>query len=113
MQAHGVDGRVIPLARPNRPALVIPDLAELTGPTEGTVELPLRLAWSPPNRFDLAVRDDLLWMYEIVLREAVHPDELRLFLDGPTLTAVWARLNLPRGVRQAWAARHPLLRQAA
>jgi hypothetical protein len=34
--------------------LVAADLADLTGPAEGVVELPLRLFWSAPDRtFDL------------------------------------------------------------
>jgi len=113
MHTRSADGRVVPLARPNRPALVLSDLAELTGPTEGTVEPPQRLCWTPPHRFNLATRDDLRWMYEIVLREAIHADELRRFLHGPTLRDIWPELNLPRGVRQAWEAHHPQLRRAA
>ena len=52
-------------------------------------------------------------MYENVLREAVRIDELRDYLHGPTLVRVWPQLNLPRGVRAAWEARHPMLRRAA
>jgi hypothetical protein len=94
------------LARPHRPVLVAGTLSELTGPTGGLVELPLRLWWNPQRTFDLDHDDALLWMYENVLREAVRVDELRTYLHGPTLTKVWRRLNLPRGVRAAWEARH-------
>jgi len=99
------------LARPQRPALVAATLRELTGPTRGIVELPLRLWWNPQHTFDLDEPDMLLWMYENVLREAVRADELRAYLHGPTLARVWGQLNLPRGVRAAWEARHPRLRQ--
>lgn len=92
---------------------VLRDLRELRGPTTGVVRLPLRLAWTPPQRFDLAILDDLRWMYEIVLREAIHADELRQFIDGPTLVRLWPELNLPRGVRRAWEDHHPALRRAA
>ena len=38
-------------ARPGRGVLVIDDLADLNGPTAGTVDLPLRLFWHPNRRF--------------------------------------------------------------
>jgi hypothetical protein len=98
------------LARPHRPVLVTGSLRELTGPRHGLVELPLRLWWNPHRTFDLDQPTMLLWMYENVLREAVRVDELRAHLHGPTLIRVWPQLNLPRGVRAAWEARHPRLR---
>ena len=101
---------VVHLARPHRPVLVAGTLAELAGPAHGPVELPLRLWWNPNRVFDLDRHDSLLWMYENVLREAVHVDELRRHLHGPTLVRVWPELNLPRGVRAAWEARHKALR---
>ena len=55
----------------------------------------------------------LAWMYENVLREAIRVEELRTYVHGPTLVAVWPQLNLPRAVRAAWEARHPRLRLAA
>jgi len=101
------------LARPYRPVLVAGTIGELVGPEHGMVELPLRLWWNPQRTFDLAEPTMLLWMYENVLREAVRIDELRGYLHGPTLLRVWPELNLPRGVRAAWEARHPMLRRAA
>jgi hypothetical protein len=91
--------------------LVASTLDELTGPTEGLVELPHRLVWQAPRlrRFDLAEPFDLQRMYEIVLCEAIRFAELRAWLDGSTLRRVWPDLYLPRGVRQAWEDRHPLL----
>jgi hypothetical protein len=99
------------LARPHRPVLVAGTLAELTGPRHGLVELPLRLWWNPQRAFDLDQLDSLRWMYENVLREAVRVEELRTYLHGPTLLTVWPELNLPRGVRAAWEARHARLRR--
>ena len=98
------------LARPQRPVVVAGTLTELTGPTSGLVELPLRLWWQPQRAFDLGVPTMLCWMYENVLREAIRVDELRAYLNGPTLARLWPELNLPRGVRAAWEARHPRLR---
>jgi hypothetical protein len=96
-------------SRPGRLALVAASLDELQGPTGGIVELPHRLIWQAPpmRRFNL---DDLYQqrrVYEIVLREAVRVDEMRTWLDGPTLHRLWPELYLPRGVRRAWEERHP------
>jgi hypothetical protein len=103
----------IHLARPHRPVLVAGTLGELTGPTHGLVELPLRLWWGPQGAFDLGEPTMLTWMYENVLREAIRVDELRAYVNGAVLPEVWPDLNLPRAVRAAWEARHPRLRLAA
>jgi hypothetical protein len=103
----------VPLARPHRPVLVAGTLGELTGPTTGLVELPLRLWWGPQGAFDLDDPTMLAWMYENVLRESIRVGELRAYLDGTTLVRIWPQLNLPRAVRAAWEARHPRLRFAA
>ncbi|MET0956525.1 MAG: hypothetical protein ABWY68_11300 [Cryobacterium sp.] len=99
------------LARPHRPVLVAGTLRELTGPRHGRVDLPLRLWWNPNRTFNLDDPDTLMWMYENVLREAVRIDELRTYLHGPTLVRLWPGLNLPRGVRAAWEARHRSLQR--
>jgi hypothetical protein len=94
--------------------LVAADLADLRGPAEGVVELPLRLFWSAPDRrFDLGDLDMLRSMYEKVLRDAIRMDELTTYLNGGRLAAVWPGLFLPRDVRRAWEDQHPVLRRAA
>jgi hypothetical protein len=100
-------------AHRGRRTLVAADLAGLQGPTTGTVELPLRLFWSPDRLFDLDAPGMLDWMYQTVLREATQPDDLTAFLDGDTLVARWPELFLPRGVRAAWEDQHPALRAAS
>ena len=101
-------------SRPGRLAVVAVSLADLRGPSEGTVELPLRLFWSSPDRtFDLSVPYMLRSMYETVLVEASRPEDLSTYLDGDTLIALWPDLHLPKGVRQAWEERHQVLRPAA
>jgi hypothetical protein len=99
-------------ARRGRRTLVAADLAGLTGPATGTVELPLRLFWCPDRTFDLDAPGMLAWMYQTVLREATRPEDLTAFLNGDTLAAHWPELSLPRHVRQAWENRHPILRAA-
>lgn len=101
-------------SRPGRLAVVAASLADLRGPTEGTVELPLWLYWSSPDRtFDLSAPYMLRSMYEIVLIEASRPEDLATYLNGDTLIALWPSLFLPKGVRQAWEEQHPVLRPAA
>jgi hypothetical protein len=98
-------------SRPGRGVVVAPSLADLQGPTEGTVELPLWLFWScPGHAFDLGDPDMRLWLYQTVLREAGSLQDLTAHLDGDTLIALWPDLYLPKGVRQAWEDVHPLLR---
>lgn len=100
-------------SRPGRAVLVAVSLDSLRGPAEGTVELPLWLFWSAPDRtFDLSRPSMVRSMYETVLGEATRPDDLTGWLDRDTLIRVWPSLYLPRGVRQAWEERHPALRAA-
>jgi hypothetical protein len=92
-----------------RPYAVASSLADLLGPTSGTVVLDRRLAWSGHARYDLANPRRLASMYETVLREATSPDELARWLHGPTLVRLWPELVLPPQVRQLWEARFPEL----
>ena len=101
-------------ARPGRRAIVVIDLADLRGPVDGKVRLPLRLYWSGPSPvFDLGEPYLARWLYQIVLREASRPEDLTGYLDRDTLIALWPELALPKGVRQAWEEHHPQLRAAA
>ena len=101
-------------ARPGRRAVVADSLADLQGPAEGMVELPIWLFWSSPDHtFDLGKPFMLRSLYETVLVEASRPEDLAAYLDGGTLVALWPDLHLPKGVRQAWEDRHPVLRTAA
>jgi hypothetical protein len=95
-------------SRPGRGVVVAASLAELCGPTEGVVELPIWLFWQPDRRFDLGEPGMLRWMYQTVLREAARAEDLG-YLNGELLAAVWPELCLPPGVRQAWADQHPAL----
>jgi hypothetical protein len=97
-------------SRPGRRAVVTSSLTDLRGPTEGMVQLPLWLNWScPGHAFDLGDPDMRHWLYQTVLREAASSADLTAYLDGDTLVALWPSLYLPRGVRQAWEDRHPVL----
>lgn len=85
-----------------RPYTVPETLEELTGPTSGVVELPVRLDWSEQGRYDLSDPKQLRLMYEVVIRESMTVDDLRAYLDGATLRRVWRQLWLPGKVRQLW-----------
>jgi hypothetical protein len=75
MQAAGAAAvRTRHYVRPGRGAIVITDLADLGGPVDGTVTLPLWLYWSGPSPpFDLGVPSMRRWLYEIVLRRPPGP----------------------------------------
>jgi hypothetical protein len=48
---------------------------------------------NPTGRVNLDHPAQLAWLYETVLREAATADELRAWLDGPTLVRIWADLS--------------------
>src|SRR5215472_15933828 len=70
-------------SRPGRHAVVVASLADLRGPAEGTVELPIWLYWSSPDHtFDLGDPLTRCWLYPTVLREASRLEDLIANLDG-------------------------------
>lgn len=81
------------------------------------MELPLHLFWfgrdSRDSQFSLDDPSRRRELYRTVLRETRSPDDLAAFLDGGMLTALWARLALPKVVRKAWEDQHPALRPPA
>jgi hypothetical protein len=97
----------------SRRGVIVDDLNELHGPTSGVIELPHRMFWQPDRRVDLDNPALLRWMYETVLREAVTVEELRSWLDGPTLVRVWRDLYIPRPIRYLWESQYPDLQRAA
>ena len=88
-------------------------LADLTGPTEGTIELPVTIDWGPKRSYDMASDADRRVAYELVLQEAATTEQVSKYVNGHALAQVWRRLWLPRRVRAVWEERLPELRQAA
>jgi hypothetical protein len=92
-----------------RPYAVPDSFAELAGPAEGVVVLPTSLDWTPKHTYDLADDADMRLLYETVLREAMHAEELRRHVNGDLLARVWPRLWLPLRLRVMWESRFPNL----
>ena len=95
-----------------KPYVVADRLADLRGPTGGTVDLPQHLDWSGNASYDLDKPTRLTSMYRTVLNEAASVDDLRSWLDGQTLARLWPALWLPPQVRRLWESRFPQLAQA-
>lgn len=94
---------------PYRTIHVPSDLARLRGPTVGRVQLPLELDASARSVYDLSKPRRRDRMYEVVIVEGGSDDDFAAWLDRDTLIEAWPRLYLPRPVRAAWEARHPVL----
>ena len=88
-------------------------LDDLTGPTSGTVELPVTIDWGPGRSYDVGQDADRRVVYERVLREAASTGELCRYVNGQALLDVWGRLWLPRRVRSSWEECFPELVRAA
>ncbi|MGW7753373.1 hypothetical protein ACWGK6_17870 [Streptomyces violaceusniger] len=96
-----------------KPYVLPASLAELDGPTTGTVTLPRHIDWGPHYVYDLADEADFRLMYERVIREAQTDDDLNTNLSAMSLRHVWRELFLPLPIRAAWEARFPELAHPA
>jgi hypothetical protein len=81
------------LPRPRSTAARIPErLADLRGPSVGTVVLPMHLTWHGLREFDVSDGDGRLLLYTIVLSKGSRGDVAR-FLHPDLLRADWPRLR--------------------
>jgi integrase len=96
-----------------RPYTVPDTLDELTGPTKGIVELPGHLDWGPRREYNLDDFSDSRLFYMRVIRESMHVEDLRRFLNAQVLMRLWPQLVLPARVRALWEDRFPSLGRAA
>ena len=86
-------------------------LADLRGPAEGTLELPVSVCWSlEDRRFDLSDRAQVRRAYEFVFDAARRAEHLSPYLNAALLAEVWQDLGLPRRKRAAWESLNPELR---
>jgi hypothetical protein len=95
----------------------LPDsLEELAGPSHGTVQLPLHVAWSGLTAFDVDRPPLRMSMYHIVLTEGLG-DDLTAYLNRHHLVSQWPTLRtiLSPPIRRAWESAFPELseRQSA
>ena len=60
-------------------------LADLTGPTDGLIELPITIDWGPKRVYDMGRDAERRIVYERVLREAATPDEVARYVNGAVL----------------------------
>jgi hypothetical protein len=92
---------------------VVPDsLDDLTGPTTGTIELPVSIDWGPDRTYDLGDPDARLWLYTRTIREASSTDQLAQFLNRDLLIELWPKMRLPRRCVEMWHAKFPVLAEA-
>jgi hypothetical protein len=90
-----------------RRVTVVP-LADLCGPAEGVLELPVDVFWSLPEaRFDLADRKQRITAYRHVFSAARRAEHLTRYLNADLLKDAWADLRLPRRVQSAWETVNP------
>ncbi len=92
-----------------RPYVVAETLAELHGPTGGTVMLPRHLDWSGHAEYDLDRSARLASKYKVVLTEASIVEGLSTWLDADLLRRLWPTLWLPSQLRQRWEDTFPEL----
>jgi hypothetical protein len=94
---------------PYRTIHVVSDLDMLSGPLEGKVRLPLHLDASARATYDVGDVRRRSLLYEVVILEAWKDEDFAAWLNRDALIDAWPTLYLPRQVRAAWEARHPVL----
>lgn len=92
-----------------RRVTVAPNLDALRGPLHGKFQLPLHLDASARAVYDFALPTSRELAYRVVLLEAGSPPDHEQWLDREELLRLWPDLYLPRVVRAAWQAEHPVL----
>ena len=90
-----------------KPYALPTSLAELRGPTVGTVVLPRHIDWGPHYEYDLSDGADVVLMYERVIREAQTAADLDSYLNAGVLRWVWLDLFLPVQARNLWQTAFP------
>jgi excisionase family DNA binding protein len=92
-----------------RPYVVVDDLHSLRAPTKGVVTLPISLDWGPDPTYNMADAQDRQTMYERVLSEALHVEQLQTFLNEELLVELWSQMWLSPRIRTAWEEHFPQL----
>ncbi|NUQ97298.1 MAG: hypothetical protein HOY79_12345 [Streptomyces sp.] len=89
-------------------------LQELTGPVEGTVDLPLHIAWSGRTSYSLDRPKSRMTLYRTVLAEGLRED-LAAFLHHRLLAEQWPHLRrlVSPYIREVWEDAFPELPRTA
>jgi hypothetical protein len=77
------------------------NIADLIGPADGTIKLPLHLYWGPDRWFNLLHRSSLRDVYQMVLEEGSIAD-IKQYLNHDVLIAIWDDLHLPTRLSNLW-----------
>ncbi|WP_438297265.1 hypothetical protein [Streptomyces sp. HUAS TT7] len=85
-------------------------LEDLTGPTRGSVDLPLHVVWSGRHSYDVEQPRSRMGLYRTVLAEGQRED-LVAFLNRDLLVGQWPVLRtlISRPLRDAWETAFPEL----
>ncbi|MFF7183328.1 hypothetical protein [Streptomyces sp. NPDC008121] len=85
-------------------------LEDLTGPTQGTVDLPLHVVWSGRRSYKLEGSRSRMSLYRTVLTEGQRED-LEAALNRDLLISQWPVLRtlISRPLRDAWETAFPQL----
>ena len=86
---HATDGVDLALYRAKYEQRLPAGLEELTGPRDGTVSLPLHVAWSGLREYRLDDPRQRMGLYRTVLAEGLR-DDLRTCLDHELPRPAWA-----------------------
>jgi hypothetical protein len=87
-------------------------LGDLSGPANGTVQLPFHVAWSGQTVFDLDRPKPRMHMYRIVLAEGQQAD-VTAYLNRDLLVRQWPVLRtlISKTARRVWESAFPELRE--
>jgi hypothetical protein len=99
----GMETRGLPSRWDDYPRRLPTSLEDLTGPITGTISLPLHVAWSGRQVYDVGDDDQRLVLYALLLAEAQRED-LERFVHRELLISMWPRLRRLLGphARRAW-----------
>ncbi|MGW7386127.1 hypothetical protein [Streptomyces sp. NPDC054794] len=88
-------------------------LKDLTGPAQGTVDLPLHVVWSGRRSYDVEQPRSRMGLYRTVLAEGQRQDLID-FLNRDLLIEQWPVLRtlISRPIRHVWEAAFPELATA-
>ncbi|MFJ3235745.1 hypothetical protein [Streptomyces sp. NPDC086787] len=88
-------------------------LEDLTGPAQGTVDLPLHVVWSGRRSYDVEQPRSRMGLYRTVLAEGQREDLID-FLNRDLLIEQWPVLRtlISRPIRHVWEAAFPELATA-